>query len=104
MPGFLGSNKLFAERFQNPIMKRNCRETLTDLRKKIECFMLRRTKEEVLKELPPKVEQYNYCYLEPSQNILYQEILASVRSEIFKTVNDKGFAKSQIHILAGLTK
>lgn len=104
MPGFLGHNAHFNERFQNPIMKRNCGETLNNLRKKIECFMLRRTKEEVLKELPPKIEQYNYCYLEPSQNILYQEILANVRSEIFKTVDERGFAKSQIHILAGLTK
>ncbi|TRZ77582.1 hypothetical protein D4R87_02410 [bacterium] len=104
MPGFLGQNKLFVSRFQNPIMKRNCRESLKNLRKKIECFMLRRTKEEVLKELPPKIEQYNYCHLEPSQNILYQEILANVKNEIFKTVDEKGFAKSQIHILAGLTK
>ncbi len=104
MPGFLGHNANFTKRFQNPIMKRSCNETLNNLRKKIECFMLRRTKDEVLKELPPKIEQYNYCYLEPSQNILYQEILANVRSEIFKTVNEQGFAKSQIHILAGLTK
>lgn len=104
MPGFLGNNTYFNEKFQNPIMKRNCNETLNNLRKKIECFMLRRTKEDVLKELPPKIEQYNYCYLEPSQNILYQEILANVRNEIFKVVKEQGFAKSQIHILAGLTK
>lgn len=66
--------------------------------------MLRRAKSEVLKELPPKVEQVSRCHLEKAQNILYQEILANVKSDIFKTVEEKGFDKSRIHILAGLTK
>ncbi|PKL72698.1 hypothetical protein CVV26_00315 [Candidatus Kuenenbacteria bacterium HGW-Kuenenbacteria-1] len=104
MPGFLGSYKLFVEKFQNPIMKRNNLQTLDNLRKKISCFMLRRTKKEVLKELPSKIEQITHCHLESSQSILYQEILVNVKSQIFEIVKEKGFAKSQIHILAGLTK
>lgn len=104
MPGFLGSNRAFVKKFEKPIMKENNAAALNNLRKKIECFMLRRTKKEVLKELPPKIEQISNCHLEPAQNILYQEILASVKKEIFETVKDKGFNKSRIHILAGLTK
>lgn len=104
MPGFLGNTSHFNEKFQNPIMKESCQRTMRHLRKKISCFMLRRTKGEILKELPPKIEQRNFCQLEASQSILYQEVLANVRSEVFKTVGEKGFAKSQIHILAGLTK
>jgi len=104
MPGFLGSNKAFVKKFQTPIMKQSNINALKNLRKKTSVFMLRRTKDKVLKELPPKIEQVSHCHLEQSQNILYQEILANVKSEIFNTVAEKGFAKSQIHILAGLTK
>ena len=85
-------------------MKHGSQPALENLRKKIACFMLRRTKAEVLKELPPKVEQVSHCYLGKDQNILYQEILANVKSDIFETVRQRGFNKSRIHILAGLTK
>ena len=104
MPGFLGSYKSFAKRFHNPIMKRGDLEALRILRKKIECFMLRRSKQEVLKELPPKVEQISYCHLGKAQNVLYQEILERVKGEVFKAVSQKGFDQARIHILAGLTK
>ena len=104
MPGFLGSNKNFVKKFQNPIMKNNSSKALEHLRKKTECFMLRRTKGEVLAELPPKIEQISHCRLGKEQNILYQEILKNVKKELFDTVDEKGFAKSQIHILAALTK
>ncbi|MDD5083462.1 MAG: DEAD/DEAH box helicase [Candidatus Moranbacteria bacterium] len=104
MPGFLGNYATFVKKFQTPIMKNNDARALNELQKKVSCFMLRRTKEKVLKELPPKVEQTFGCELEEAQNVLYQEILANVKSNIFQTVQEKGFAKSQIHILAGLTK
>ncbi|HAT73897.1 MAG: SNF2-related protein [Candidatus Moranbacteria bacterium GW2011_GWF2_36_839] len=104
MPGFLGNYNHFTKRFLTPIMKKNDAKALQCLRKKVECFMLRRTKSEVLKELPPKVEQVVISELTEAQNILYQEILANVKSEIMKTVSEKGFQKSQIHILAGLMK
>jgi SNF2 family DNA or RNA helicase len=104
MPGFLGSYKSFVKKFQTPIMKNNSAAALDNLRRKVECFMLRRTKGEVLKELPPKVDQKSLCYLEKEQNILYQEILANVKSDIFEAVKSKGFNNSRIHILAGLTK
>jgi superfamily II DNA or RNA helicase len=104
MPGFLGNYATFVKKFQTPIMKKNDARALDELRKKVSCFMLRRTKEKVLKELPAKVEQTLSCELEEAQNVLYQEILANVKSNIFQTVQEKGFAKSHIHILAGLTK
>ncbi len=104
MPGFLGTHKEFSEHFHTPIMKRGDTEALTHLRKKVECFMLRRIKEEVLAELPPKVVQDSRCHLSAAQNLLYQEVLARVKQEIWETVASKGFDRSGIHILAGLTK
>lgn len=104
MPGFLGNYAAFVKKYQTPIMKKNDTRALDELRKKVSCFMLRRTKEKVLTELPPKVEQTVLCELEEAQNVLYQEILANVKTNIFQTVKEKGFSKSHIHILAGLTK
>ncbi len=104
MPGFLGSNHAFGERFERPIMKNGDRDALETLRKKTSCFMLRRTKENVLKELPSKIQQVSHCQLGDDQNILYQEILKNVKQDISDAVETRGFAKSQIHILAGLTK
>jgi SNF2 family DNA or RNA helicase len=104
MPGFLGSYSAFKSRFESPIMKQSDAEALAALRAKIACFMLRRSKSAVLKELPPKIEQIAHCQLGDHQNILYQEILANTKKEITAVVKTKGFAKSQIHILAALMK
>jgi superfamily II DNA or RNA helicase len=104
MPGFLGSYKAFVKKFHNPIMKRSNAEALQALKRKTEYFMLRRTKQEVLKELPPKVEQTKHCRLGKAQNLLYQEILARVKGEVLEAVEKRGFNRSRIQILAGLTK
>jgi superfamily II DNA or RNA helicase/uncharacterized Zn finger protein len=104
MPGFLGHHTHFQKTLGNPIMKLGDQDALSRLRTKVTCFMLRRTKEEVLTELPAKIEQTISCELSDEQNILYQDVLKRVRSDITKQVKKDGFASSQIHILAGLTK
>lgn len=104
MPGFLGHHAHFQKHFGLPIMKRSDTRALEHLRAKTGVFMLRRTKEKVLKELPPKIEQTIECSLSDEQNILYQDVLARVKSDIFGAVKKKGFAASQIHVFAGLTR
>jgi len=104
MPGFLGKYEDFRKRFHKPIMDGGDRLALEHLRRKIAPFMLRRTKGEVLLDLPAKIEQEAICELGKDQNVLYQQILTKVKYEIFQTVKEKGFKNSQIHILAGLTK
>ena len=104
MPGFLGHHAHFQKHTGNPIMKQSDGAALARLKTKVQCFMLRRTKEEVLKELPPKIEQVLECDLSDEQNILYQDVLKRVQKDISDQVKKKGFAGSQIHILAGLTR
>jgi SNF2-related domain/Helicase conserved C-terminal domain/SWIM zinc finger len=104
MPGFLGHHAHFQKHIGHPIMKRSDAQALERLKTKVQCFMLRRTKEEVLKELPPKVEQIVECDMSDEQNILYQDVLKRVKKDITEQVQAKGFAASQIHILAGLTR
>lgn len=104
MPGFLGPYEQFRQSYHKPIMEGGDADALEHLRRKVECFMLRRTKGEVLTELPPKIEQMSMCHLSSAQSVLYQQVLAKVRGDIFSVVDKKGFANSQIHILAGLMK
>ncbi len=104
MPGFLGHYASFQRNFGKPIMEQGNKDVLEHLKSKTSCFMLRRTKGEVLKELPPKIEQTLRVELNDDQSVLYQEVLTRTRSELFSEVEKRGFKRSQIHILAALTK
>jgi SNF2 family DNA or RNA helicase len=66
--------------------------------------MLRRSKEVVLSELPPKIEQTLYCELSEVQQKMYEDTLASLKKHVWEEVQTKGFARSQITILAALMK
>ena len=70
MPGFLGSQHAFQRGVIKPI-KEGDAETLEYLRSRVKPFILRRTKAEVVKDLPPKVENVMYCALEEEQAELY---------------------------------
>ena len=104
MPGFLGHHAAFQKHFGKPIMERGNAAALAHLKSKTSCFMLRRTKGEVLKELPAKIEQSMRVELADDQNVLYQEVLARTRAELFAEVEKRGWKRAQIHILAALMK
>jgi SNF2 family DNA or RNA helicase len=65
---------------------------------------LRRTKTEVAKDLPPKIEVDKIIDLAPDQRAIYMQVLREVRAQVLGEVERLGVAKSQLHILAGLTK
>lgn len=104
MPDFLGDAKRFASKFERPIRERNDRDAIDKLKLKIRPFMLRRIKENLLKDLPPKLEQVSYSELTSEQVLVYTRVLQEVRKEIFQTVQEKGFKRARIEILASLTK
>ena len=65
---------------------------------------MRRTKNEVAKDLPEKLETDQVCDLTGEQRVVYQEILREVRAQVLGEVEKNGIGKSQIQILAGLTR
>jgi SNF2 family DNA or RNA helicase len=67
-------------------------------------FILRRTKEQVAKDLPEKLEQTIYCELEPAQRKLYDELRDYYRTSILDRVDRDGLAKSKIQILEALLR
>ena len=104
MPGFLGSQKRFAELFRTPIEKLGSAERMTQLRSRVTPFMLRRTKAVVASELPPKVETVMRVELSGKQADLYETIRLGMEKTVREALSAKGLAKSHITILDALLK
>jgi superfamily II DNA or RNA helicase len=80
------------------------REDVALLARALRPFMLRRTKRQVLTELPPKTEQTLYCELEGDQRAKYEELREHYRRTLLARVSDVGVNKSKIHVLEALLR
>ena len=80
------------------------KEELALVAKGIRPFILRRTKSEVLKDLPEKTEQVLQCELSEQQRELYDQLRASYRDSLLKHVEDKGMASSTMQVLEALLR
>lgn len=102
-PGLLGPLDKFEERYARPIDNGD-EKAAKRLRATIHPFILRRTKSEVAKDLPEKIEMDQICELMGEQGNLYSAVLKEVRQQVLGEVEKQGLAKAQIQILAGLTR
>ena len=102
-PGLLGQLDRFEQRFSRPIEAGDYK-TAQRLRATIHPFILRRTKQEVAKDLPEKIETDQICDLTGEQRAMYQQVAREVRAQVLGEVEKNGIAKSQIQILAGITR
>ncbi len=103
-PGMLGSIEFFRQEFAIPIDKLGELDRKEHLRKILYPFILRRTKEQVAKDLPEKQEMILWCEMESEQRKIYDAYRNDFRDRILGTIHDKGLAKSQFTILQGLMK
>ncbi|MBF0255119.1 MAG: DEAD/DEAH box helicase [Gammaproteobacteria bacterium] len=104
MPGFLGGPNLFQKLVRDPIEKQGDLDTNRRLAQRVRPFMLRRTKQEVLAELPPKTEIERCIELEDDQRELYESIRSIMHQRVQDVVQTKGLARSSITILDALLK
>jgi SNF2 family DNA or RNA helicase len=104
MPGFLGNLRTFKRVYQNPIEKHGDADRRAQLARRVAPFMLRRKKDEVERELPPKTEMIRSVPLGKQQAVLYETIRLSMESRIRETIASKGLARSHITILDALLK
>ena len=104
MPGYLLSHTKFLNKFERPIVKHKNEKALKELGRHISPFILRRLKKDVLKELPEKIESKMTAELTDEQKKLYLAYLQKAKGEIAQEIASKGFEKSQIKILAYLTR
>lgn len=101
-PGLLGSYAYFQKEFQFPIEKQHDEAKLKRLQSLIKPFILRRTKDQVASELPPKTEQVFYCNMTEEQENYYEETKSYYRNELIGLIATKGIARVQVPILQGL--
>ena len=103
MPGFLYGYDSFKKKFETPIVKNDDESAMTRLQKMVSSFILRRLKEDVLKDLPEKLEEVRYVKFEDAQQKLYDAQVVHMKEKIAQ--QDEGeFNKSKLWILAELTK
>ena len=103
-PGMLGSVEFFRNEFATPIDKFGEPEQKEHLKKILYPFILRRTKEQVAKDLPDKTETILFCEMEQEQRSIYDAFRNNYRNKILGVISEQGIQKSQLTILQGLMK
>jgi non-specific serine/threonine protein kinase len=103
-PGMLGSVEFFRNEFATPIDKFGEQEQKEHLKKLLYPFILRRTKEQVARDLPEKTETILFCEMEDEQRKIYDAYRNDYRNKILGVINEQGIDKSQLTILQGLMK
>lgn len=103
-PGVLGGWEQFRRRFAAPIEKDNDDERRLALRDRLRPFLLRRTKEEVLKDLPPRTEMNIYVEMSPDEREVYDKVRLSALGEIDELAKLSDVKDQRFRILALLTR
>jgi superfamily II DNA or RNA helicase len=97
MPGYLGPAAEFRDRYEKPTDP----ATRARLRQRIRPFVLRRTKAEVARDLPAKMEQITWCELTGEQQAVYQSLLTQGRRQVFAETNE---ARRRLAVLTTLLR
>lgn len=103
MPGFLYSYDTFKREFETPIVKNDDEEAMNRLQKMVHPFILRRLKENVLKDLPDKLEEVQYAKFEKEQWKLYDAQIVHMQ-QVLAEQDESDFQKNKLKILAEITK
>jgi SNF2 family DNA or RNA helicase len=101
-PGMLGSASIFID--SQSSLRNPDPDARLVLSKALRPFILRRTKEQVASDLPPRLEQTLYCELDESQRKLYNELREYYRASLLQRIDRDGLAKSKMHILEALLR
>jgi superfamily II DNA or RNA helicase len=101
-PGMLGSASVF--KLTGASARTISEDTRALLGQALRPFILRRTKEQVARELPPKTEQTIYCELTPGQRKLYDELRRHYRDSLLKRIDSAGMGKAKIQVLEALLR
>ncbi|RPJ31842.1 MAG: DEAD/DEAH box helicase, partial [Verrucomicrobiaceae bacterium] len=104
VPGFLGSEQAFSARFRKPIEKDGDEERNEVLKKRVAPLILRRTKDQVAKELPPKTELVHLIELHTAQKDLYETVRATMNKRVREALAARGGSEYQIVFLDALLK
>jgi non-specific serine/threonine protein kinase len=103
-PGLLGSMEYFKREFASPIESKQDEKTANLLKRMIYPFILRRTKEQVAPELPPRTERIIFTDLEPAQRKIYNNTRDYYRAQLLGMIDEGGMDNARMKILEGLLR
>lgn len=103
MPGFLYGYDVFRKEFEIPIVKNQDEQAMARLQKMTAPFILRRLKEDVLRDLPEKLEEVRYVQFDHAQQRVYDAQVLYMK-ESLRSQNDEEFGQNRMKLLAELTK
>jgi len=103
-PGFLGAESTFRKLYRTPIEKHGDAARQDALRRRVRPFLLRRSKEEVARDLPPKTEIVEPVEMETGQRAIYEGIRLAMHAKVKTAIASRGLARSGIVILDALLK
>ena len=104
MPGFLGEATQFRRVYRTPIEKQGNTQRRESLERRIRPFLLRRTKEQVARELPAKTEIIHPVELGGPQREFYETVRVAMDERVQQELENRGAAQSQIIVLDALLK
>ncbi len=104
MPGYLGNQRDFRERFEKNILNAPTGPEQQRLVKRLQPFVLRRLKKDVVQDLPDKIEQVAYCELSAAQQKVYHELLTATRRQISELSGEKNKGRSQMAVFTALLR
>ncbi|MEO0897036.1 MAG: DEAD/DEAH box helicase [Bacteroidota bacterium] len=103
-PGLLGNETFFKRFYVNPIERSKDVKRSAKLRRIISPFILRRKKNQVEKDLPPKIEKLQYCDMIESQEKMYEDVKNTYRNYLMELISQNAWKKNKLNILTGLQK
>lgn len=103
-PGLLGSAEYFREQFIGPIERQQDQSATHTLKRLIYPFILRRTKDQVVTDLPPRTEKVLWGEMEPDQRAVYNDTRDHYRDLLLKLIQEKGVRQARFRILEGLLR
>jgi superfamily II DNA or RNA helicase len=103
LPGYLGSQDYFKQRYLSPVEGQAGDQATMELQKLIHPFKMRRTKNLVLKDLPEKVEDLRHCELSDEQTTMYRQTLDLKAQPLLDVVKDETKAIPFLHVFSVIT-
>ncbi|MDF3864689.1 DEAD/DEAH box helicase [Pseudomonas denitrificans (nom. rej.)] len=104
LPGWLGDERSFARLYRNPIERASDERRLAHLNARIKPFLLRRRKDQVASELPPKSEITQWVELSDTQRDLYETVRLAMDRKVREEISRKGLASAHLVVLEALLK
>jgi len=104
LPGMFGSKEFFKKEYADAIDRDRNEDKIAMLQRLTAPFILRRTKEQVAKDLPAKTESILWCNMGMEQKDMYNGIKESIKSNLFLNIKTDGLGKSKLAVLQGIMK